>query len=162
MTIVEKMAIDDANLIPDEDKPYINIFRKYIRDDSILNVLTEEQENTDIDLYQALLLTLDNINNAYQPKLDNNKLSDVKSITLLLLGATLQILISAGILSARNTLTYRDAGGITVQDYDKYGRYVNYFNILVNKFNMKLVDYKRSQNLDDGYGGVPSEYFQLY
>jgi hypothetical protein len=50
------------------------------------------------------------------------------------MGATLKILTKKGILSARNTLTYQDAGGITVQDYDKYGRYVNYFNVLVSTY----------------------------
>lgn len=74
------------------------------------------------------------------------------------MGATLQYLTSKGILSARNTLTYRDGGGVTVQDMDRYGRYINYYNILVNKFLRGVTNMKLGANIDAAFGGVPSEY----
>ena len=70
----------------------------------------------------------------------------------------LTVLTSKGILSARNTITYRDGGGVTVQDYDRYGRYINYYNILVNKFLRGVTNMKLGANVDAAYGGVSSEY----
>ena len=157
MTILEKMSLPEDQ-IPQRDKVAIDALRKYLRDDPVLNELLDDFESTDSQLYTALLMTLDEINNYMQPKLNYIYLDEVKSLSLLLLGGTLQVLNSVGILSARNTITYRDAGGITVQDYDKYGRYINYFNILTNKYINKLMDYKRTLNFDNGFGGVFSEY----
>ena len=71
------------------------------------------------------------------------------------------MLTGQGILSARNTLTYNDTGGVTVQDFDVYGRYINYFNILINKYRQHLIDFKRNINIDGCYGGVSSEYGSL-
>ena len=74
------------------------------------------------------------------------------------MGATLMYLTSKGVLSARNTITYRDGGGVTVQDYDRYGRYINYYNILINKYVRGVGNMKLGQNIEAAYGGVPSEY----
>lgn len=73
-------------------------------------------------------------------------------------GAVLQVLTSKGIISSRNTLTYNDGGGVTVQDMDKYGRYINYYNVLINKYVRGLQALKLGSNVDDAYGGVGSEY----
>ena len=62
-------------------------------------------------------------------------------------------------MAARNTLTYSDSGGVTVQDMDKYGRYVNYFNVLIAKFQRGVTNMKVGQNVDEGYGGIHSEYW---
>ncbi len=67
-------------------------------------------------------------------------------------------MIGQGILSARNTLTYNDTGGVTVQNFDVYGRYINFFNILINKYRNQVTSLKRSNNVEAGYGGVYSEY----
>ena len=67
-------------------------------------------------------------------------------------------LTSKGILSARNTITYRDGGGVTVQDYDRYGRYINYYNILINKYVRGVSNMKLGSNIESAYGGVDSEY----
>ena len=74
------------------------------------------------------------------------------------MGATLQILTSKGILSARNTLTYQDSGGVTVQDSDKYGRYINYYNLLLARYSRGVTNMKIGKNIESAYGGVKSEY----
>lgn len=73
----------------------------------------------------------------------------------------LNILISQGVLSARNQLTYNDSGGIQVSDLDKYGRYVNLFNTMVVKFQRSIIAWKINKNVDDAYGEIPSEYADL-
>ena len=68
------------------------------------------------------------------------------------------MLTMKGVLSARNSLTYNDSGGISVKDNDKYGRYINYFNILLGDFRRKASSFKKGYNIDRAYGGVDSEY----
>jgi len=74
------------------------------------------------------------------------------------MGSILMYLTAKGILSARNTITFRDGGGVTVQDYDRYGRYINYYNILINKYVRGVSNMKIGANIEAAYGGVPSEY----
>jgi hypothetical protein len=53
-------------------------------------------------------------------------------------------------------LTYTDNGGVTVQDYDTYGRYINLFNVFVNKHYQSCLELKRSINIDQCYGSLGS------
>ena len=41
---------------------------------------------------------------------------------------------------------------------DKYGRYINYYNILINKYSRGVQTMKLGKNVEDAYGGVDSEY----
>ncbi|MCF1193625.1 hypothetical protein LRR18_18725, partial [Mangrovimonas sp. AS39] len=92
---------------------------------------------TDDELLDYVQDTLNNINLNYEPK-TNFTLADIVTEpgvdagrlpwSLVKLGATLQLLEIKGIISARNTLTYSDAGGVNVSEMDKWGRYLNYFN----------------------------------
>lgn len=152
-------------VIPYAHKTYINRLRRYIGDDATLNKLLEAEECTDQFLYDAILDTFDFINYEFSPEteydLDNfgeNNYKDFKSWGTLRTGAVLQCLIGKGILSARNTLTYNDASNITVQDMDQYGRYLNFFNILTNKFVQGVTMIKVRKNIEDCYGGVESAF----
>lgn len=146
--------------IPSEYQTKVDRLRNFLNDTKELNDLKEVQESTDEDLYYALLDAYDEINYEYVPAVEFSDIDDVP-FNLLKQGATLQILTSKGILSARNTLSFSDSGGITVKDHDTYGRYINYFNVLVNKFVRGVTNYKLSKNANDCYGGVHSEYANL-
>ena len=41
---------------------------------------------------------------------------------------------------------------------DRYGRYINYYNILITKYARGVQSMKIGNNVDDAYGGVSSEY----
>ncbi len=142
--------------IPDAHLPYVERLRRFLGDDTQLNTLLQVEESSDLFLYEALLDTIDEVNLAMFPT--DYTLDNFPYWSILKLGAVLQVLTGKGILSARNTLTYRDSGGVTVQDYDVYGRYINYFNILITKYREKIFNFKRSVNVDAAYGGVYSEY----
>lgn len=152
--------------IPSEDKTHIRRFRRFIKDDADLNTLFEKEENTDQFLYDCLLDAIDEINITQMPT-TSYKLLDISTDSsgipwiLIRMGATLQYLTGAGIHSARNTFTYSDGSGIQVQDTDTYGRYVNLYNVLITKFHRALSSWKINKNIDDCYGGVPSEYSNL-
>jgi hypothetical protein len=165
MNLLAKLSLEE-NEIPAGDLVIVGLLRKFLGDDATLNRLERVQENTDLELYHALLMALDQINVDFSPITTYSEFSDIPSWAMLAYGATLNVLTSKGILSARNTLTYTDSGGVTVQDYDKYGRYINYFNVLVNKFMMSVKNWKENKNIDDAYGtggeGQSSEYSWEY
>lgn len=141
-----------------DEQLYVDRVRKFLGDFAASNKLDAVQESDDQDIYDAMIDTLDEINFEYLPT-SNYTFETVPSFNLLKLGATLQILTSKGILSSRNTLTYTDSGGVTVQDMDKYGRYINYFNVLIAKYQRGVQNMKVGQNVDDAWGGVHSEYW---
>lgn len=152
--------------IPDVWQPYVERFRDFLRDTSTENRLEKIEESTDGQLYDALTDALDEINKGFMPMThwhieDLSSENSYLSWNTLKYGGILQLLTAVGILSSRNTLTYRDTGGVTVQDYDKYGRYINYFNILINKYQNSVIMAKRAYNMDQCYGSVDSPWRSL-
>jgi|APSaa5957512576_1039674.scaffolds.fasta_scaffold00176_24 hypothetical protein len=146
-----------TEFIPYEDGLYVARLRKWLNDTAILNKLEELEECEDIELYHYIQDTMDEINYEFLPATSYTAISEIPwNITRQ--GAILKLLMAKGILSARNTLTYQDSGGVTVQDYDKYGRYINFFNLLINKYSRAVHNFKLASNIDDCYGGVHSEY----
>lgn len=157
MTILEKLL---QTSVPAADQPVVDLFRDDLGDNVELNTLEEVQESTDMDIYRALLMTMNELNSmlVFDPNFVEFK--DIPDLSTFFLGTTLRILNRKGIISARNTLTYQDAGGITVQDHDKYGRYVNYFNVLVSSYYTAVRNWNTRGNTDAAYGEAPSEYSQ--
>lgn len=151
--------VTNDETIPAADRPYVNRLRRFLQDQDVLNTLDQAQESTNVDLYFALQDALDEINVTGQVT-SYTSFSHVPW-SLLKLGGVLNILVSQGILSARNQLTYNDTGGIQVSDIDKYGRYVNWFNVLINKYQRGIIQWKITKNVDDAYGEIPSEYVEL-
>jgi hypothetical protein len=137
-----------------------------MRDTAELNVLEGVQESTDIQLHHALLDTIDDINYGMDPPLStiftiSSLASNDLPWVLVKDGAALKVLTSAGILNSRNTLTYNDAGGITIRDMEKHGRYINYYNVLYGKHIRGVTNFKRRRNIAACFGGVSSEYGDL-
>lgn len=154
MTTLEKFS---SGTISAEEQPYVDRLRAFIKDTADLNRLERLQENSDLDLYRCLLNVLDEINYEIMPLSNYTEFSNIPP-NILTMGGTIQALISNGILSARNTLTYSDQGGVTVQDYDKYGRYLNFFNLFLNRYMRAVQSWKQYQNIEAVWGGVGSDY----
>ena len=149
--------------IPYEHKTHIKRFRRFIKDDEAINTLLEAEENTDQFLYDCLLDTMDEINFTGEPFTEytlDSITTDNSGVPWIIIrmGATLQFLTGAGIHSARNTFTYSDGSGIQVSDTNVWGRYINYYNVLITKYKDILAGFKRRKNIENCYGGVHSEY----
>tara|TARA_Y100000310_G_scaffold335176_1_gene416566 strand:- start:3462 stop:3953 length:492 start_codon:yes stop_codon:yes gene_type:complete len=140
-----------------EEQLYVDRVRSYLGDFATANKLDAVEECTDTEIFTALQDALEEINYEFLPQ-TSYTFQDVPSFHILQQGAVLEILTRKGILSARNTITYNDSGGVTVQDTDKYGRYVNYFNVLIAKYQKGIQLMKVGKNVELGYGGVHSEY----
>lgn len=144
--------------VPTAYQTKVDRLRRWLGDEATLNKLLQGQESTDAFLYECIDDALDEINFTPPNPTTPFTIDTFPSWAVLKLGATLQVLTGKGILSARNTLSYNDTGGVTIKDYDTYGRYINYFNILINKYRLAIQNMKIGANIDAVYGGVPSEY----
>jgi len=131
-----------------------NRIRNFNGDKEELNVLIRALETTDEEMTDYIQKSIDYFNAVgYET---TYSVSDFPNKGLLIDGTVIQILMGKGILSARNMLTYRDEGGVTVQDFDVYGRYINLFNVYVGRYMQQVFDLKRSINVDGAYGSIES------
>lgn len=147
--------------IPSEHIMKVERLRDFLRDRPELNRLLEEKESSDNDLYEALLAGLDYIN-CEVGYLTDYSLNDFPSWKILRDAAVLDILTSAGLGSARNTLTYNDNGGVMSQDNDVYGRYMAYYNQLIVKTQQAIQNFKIVKNISNGFGGSESAYGAIW
>jgi len=147
--------------VPEAYRLKVEKLRDFLRDRPELNKLLEDQESPDDALYQALLDGMDYIN--YEVGYETSyTIDDFPSWKIVRDAAVLEILVSAGIGSARNTLTYNDGGGIMSQDSDVYGRYMAYYNQLVQKLQVAVSNLKLRANIDNGWGSSYSAYSDLW
>ena len=138
--------------------------RKYLRlflnDTPELNRLIRKQESTDEKLDLAILLAIDDYN-ITPPPLGRVSVENFPSIWLLLYGATVQVLRSAGLLQARNELVYQ-AGNVSVRIFDKTALYQSWITQFMQPYERMKHDFKISQNIASALGGgVQSEYANL-
>lgn len=142
------------------DKPdAVAKIRAYIRDEPNLNALLDGKETGDTLLEFCLELALDDFNTS-PPLIGNFALASHPSQTLVLLATVIWVLKSAGVLQSRNQLDYA-AGGITVASSNKTPLYQSWINMMMQEYEAKKFNLKKSINAEAAYGGVSSEYVQV-
>jgi hypothetical protein len=143
--------------VPDKiGRILIRRVRAFIRDDAVLNELLEGKESSDGQVKQALIDAVDDWNTT-APILARVTVATHPSQRLLVRGAAIELLMSAGIFYGRNNLNYSD-GGITVADKDKAPVFQAFAQQLIADYERKKRELKVSQNVQMGWGQVPSEY----
>jgi hypothetical protein len=145
--------------------------RQYLNDQPQLNELDEEFESTDDELMDFIKGSLNTINMDTTPVTKWTILNVVVdpgedgyiAWSTVRLGAVLELLTIKGIISARNMLTYSDTGGVQVSNHDKWGRYINYYNVMRPKFEAAVAAAKMRYNVGQAYGGFSSPFsFDVY
>lgn len=142
------------------------LLRMFLNDTAELNRLIRQEESNSAKLDLAIRLAIDDWN-ITPPFLSRVTITTYPSIYLLIHGATIQVLKSAGILQSRNQLEY-SSGGITVRTFDKTQLYQSWIIQFMQDYERKKMDYKKVENIDGawgaapGGGGVHSEYQQIY
>lgn len=139
--------------VPNELVQRLNTF---LRDNPILNTLIEGKESSPAQLRMAIEDSLDDWNTT-PPPLAYVTYTSHPSRRLLIRGAVIEILDSAGILQSRNKLSYND-GGISVQISDKGGDYMQWINKFTADYERKKMEVKKTININLGWGEAPSEY----
>lgn len=138
---------------------YLGMLRKFLRDIDELNKLLDRKESSDNQLQLALDMALDDWNMT-PPIFYPATYESVPSPNLLIRGAVIQVLTSAGILYSRNKLDYSD-GGITVRVSDQAQEYMAWLNMIVNDYERKKLEIKKFINIAMCWGSVYSEYSQI-
>src|SRR5579862_4171862 len=134
--------------------------RLFLNDTPELNRLIRRQESTDEKLDLALMLAIDDYN-ITSPPLGLVSVESFPSIWLLLYGAAIQVLRSAGLLQSRNELVYQ-AGNVSVRIFDKTQLYQSWIAHFLEDYERKKQNFKIAQNIACALGdGVPSEYSNL-
>jgi len=132
----------------------------FLNDTPELNRLIRRQESDDPKLDLALALAVDDFN-ITSPLISTYKVETFPSLYMLIYGATIQVLRSAGILQSRNELAY-SSGGVSVRIFDKTQNYQSWIAQFVAEYERKKQNYKISLNVAAAMaGGVSSEYALL-
>lgn len=133
------------------------LLRLFLRDTPELNRLIRRQETDDPRLDLAIAMAVDDYN-ITSPLLSSHSIANFPSLYLLIYGASIQVLRSAGILQSRNELAY-SSGGVSVRIFDKTQLYQSWIAQFVAEYERKKQNYKISQNINNALGGgVASEY----
>ena len=149
--------------LTETQQTYVDRLRRFLGDSAELNDLLEKQESSDWFLSDCIDDAIVEINHmGYLTEYSIADLPGDLPWPLVKLGATLQVLIGKGILSARNVLTYNDQGGVQVSDTDVYGRYINYFNLLINSYREQVRQWKTQMSINGAYGEYSSELDQSW
>lgn len=136
------------------------LLRMFLNDTPELNRLIRRQESDDPKLDLALALAVDDFN-ITSPLISTYKVETFPSLYMLIYGATIQVLRSAGILQSRNELAY-SSGGVSVRIFDKTQNYQSWIAQFVAEYERKKQNYKISLNVAAAMaGGVSSEYALL-
>ena len=144
--------------------PWINRLRAFLIDYVETNPLIAKEENSDDSLQFAIEDAMEFIGKSYQPTLTYT-VRDIRGTVPWFLvrdGAIINVLKSNLINSARNQHSYTDSGGVQERDLDTYGRYINILNIMESRWDAELRKFKAALNIEQGYGGVSSEFALHY
>ena len=133
--------------------------RSFIRDVPAANALLGTQETPDILIDFCIDLALDDFNTS-PPLIGSYNMKNHPSQSILMIGAIIWILKSAGLQQSRNQLDYA-SGGITVAASNKTPLYQSWLSIFMQEYEAKKANLKKSINAEQAYGGVESEYMSV-
>jgi hypothetical protein len=137
--------------------------RSFIKDHDFLNRLLKfEQESTndELDLYINMAI---GFMNSIPPMVIQLNFANFPLPSLLIHQATIECLVSNGIVNARNDLTYNN-GGVTAKIQDA-NRYLNLLQMMYRMTDAEirnLTQMKIAANIMGGFGGVYSPYATLH
>lgn len=136
------------------------LLRLFLNDTPELNRLIRTHESTEEKLDLCIELAISDFNTT-APLLANWTVENFPSLWLLIYGATIQTLRSAGLLQSRNELTY-SSGGVSVRIFDKTQLYQSWINQFVAEYTKMKQNYKIALNVSMALAnGVRSEYWTL-
>lgn len=133
--------------------------REFMRDEANFNALLAGQETSGPMMKFAVELAIDDFNSS-PPLIGDFKIDTHPSHSLLLMGAVIWVLKSAGIIQSRNQLDYA-SGGVTVALSNKTPLYQSWINAFMQEYEAKKGNLKKSLNAEQAYGGVHSEYVNV-
>jgi hypothetical protein len=137
-------------------KRYLRLF---MRDTPQLNRLTHAEESDDEMFTFAIDMAISDWNST-TPMIMPVHIGNYPSLYLLLHAAAIQLLKSQGLMMSRNELTY-SSGGSSIVRFNKTAYYQAWLSNFSGEYEMKKRNMKIQMNIENGYGGVVSEYDRI-
>jgi len=131
--------------------------QEFLQDHPQLNVLIRKNEFGPALIKIAVRLMVDSFNRAnwrsnFTPATFPDNTFDIQ-----LYGTISHLMSSAAALQTRNHLPY-SSGGTSIAQFAKSGEYTALMNQFSQMFKESAMALKYQMNLEQGWGGVPSEY----
>lgn len=145
------MAAGDYPLLPSE-------VRLYIHDFSDNNHLIDGEEFSDSSVLLAMKMAGSDYDTV--PPLTKGTPSMFPSVSILMWGTLAHLFLGKAAHLARNTLSYSDAG-IQVSVEERAELYLTLGNQYMQQFRDAASKLKVHLNMEDGWGGVQSDYSSL-
>lgn len=155
------MATTTGTLAEQKQEEARNLLRLFLNDTAELNRLIRVEESPDPKLDLAIALAISDFNST-PPLLGDVTITNYPSLFMMIYGATIQVLRSAGLLQSRNELVY-SSGGVSVRIFDKTQLYQSWIAQFSAEYERKKQNYKIALNINGAMaGGVGSEYGILH
>lgn len=121
------------------------------------NFLLDSVEFSDEDINSALTLSVDKYNSTL-PMVDSYTTENFPYRYELMLGASATLLRSKGLNYLRNNLDFQTKDGVTVNDKSKAGDYLKLADVMMQEFDNRITQIKKTKNAEQAYGWVSGVY----
>lgn len=121
------------------------------------NFLLDSVEFSDEDINSALTLSVDKYNSTL-PMVDSYTTENFPYRYELMLGASATLLRSKGLNYLRNNLDFATKDGTTVNDKSKAGDYLKLADVMMQEFDNRITQIKKTKNAEQAYGFVSGVY----
>ena len=135
----------------------VKVLQDYLKDSPNYNLLLGNRyENDPANLKLFIFMALDDWNST-PPPIPPAGISNHPFKSMLIMGAAIWALRSAGIWHSREHMPSSD-GGTSADDHAKYNEYKGWINSQVNIYETNKLNTKKSINMNNAFGSFPSEY----
>jgi hypothetical protein len=121
------------------------------------NFLLDSVEFSDEDINSALTLSVDKYNSTL-PMVDSYTTENFPYRYELMLGASATLLRSKGLNYLRNNLDFSTKDGTTINDKSKAGDYLKLADVMMQEFDNRITQIKKTKNAEQAYGSVSGVY----
>ena len=121
------------------------------------NFLLDSVEFSDEDINSAFTLSVDKYNSTL-PMVDSYTTENFPYRYELMLGASATLLRSKGLNYLRNNLDFSTKDGTTINDKSKAGDYLKLADVMMQEFDNRITQIKKTKNAEQAYGFVSGVY----
>lgn len=124
------------------------------------NFLLDSVEFTDEEIHSGMQLTVDKYNSTL-PMVDVYTVENFPYRYEMLLGTAATLLRSKAINYTRNRLDFSTKDGTTIQDKQKTGEYLSIANSMMQEFDLRVTQIKKTKNAEQAFGSISGPYSYL-
>jgi hypothetical protein len=124
------------------------------------NFLLDSVEFSDEEIHSGMQLTVDKYNSTL-PMVDVYTVENFPYRYEMMLGTAASLLRSKSINYSRNRLDFSTKDGTTIQDKQKTGEYISIANAMMQEFDQRVTQIKKTKNAEQAFGFISGPYSYL-